>query len=84
MEGWVHLEFTITETGAVADPVVLDNAVTVDSKSRPDDMFNSSALAAIAKWRYRPRIENGVAVDREGVQTIIRYTLVDDEEEANP
>lgn len=84
MEGWVQLEFTITATGAVADPVVVDNGVTLESEEpsagRADDMFNSSALAAIAKWRYSPKIENGVAVERKGVQTIIRYTLVDEDE----
>lgn len=87
MEGWVHLEFTITAEGAVIDPLVLDNAVTVEIEGRPtsrsDDMFNSSALAAIAKWRYTPKVENGAAVEREGVQTIIRYELVDDVEEAS-
>lgn len=79
MEGWVQLEFTITATGAVADPVVVDNGVSLEgeepSAGGPDDMFNSSALAAIAKWRYTPKVDNGVAVERTGVQTIIRYVL---------
>lgn len=85
VEGWVLLEFTITETGAVADPVVLDNSACVPGRvpeeCKPDDIFNSGALAAIAKWRYAPKMENGVPVRREGVQTIIRYTLMDSDDE---
>lgn len=79
MEGWVQLEFTITETGAVADPLVVDNSVCLRGQEpedcKPDDMFNSTALAAIAKWRYTPKLEDGVPVEYKGVQTIIRFTL---------
>ena len=39
-------------------------------------LFRSeAALKSIARWRYNPKIEGGVAVDRVGVQTIIRFTL---------
>ncbi|MGV3590190.1 MAG: TonB family protein [Gammaproteobacteria bacterium] len=81
MEGWVQLEFTITETGAVADPVVVDSAACPNGQGpescRSDDMFKSVALDAIAKWRYAPLIVDGEAVSRPGVQTIIRFALED-------
>ena len=83
MEGWVQLEFTITETGAVADPVVVDSAACPNGQGpescRSDDMFKSTALDAIAKWRYAPLIVDGEAVSRPGVQTIIRFALEDPE-----
>jgi periplasmic protein TonB len=66
LEGWVQVQFTITGTGAVKDAVV------VKSSSK---IFEDAALKSILRWRYNPKIEGGVAVDRVGVQTIIRFTL---------
>jgi len=66
LEGWVQVQFTITGTGSVKDAVV------VKSSSK---VFEEAALKSILRWRYNPKIENGVAVDRVGVQTIIRFTL---------
>jgi protein TonB len=70
IEGWVQVQFTISETGAVLDPVVVD--------ASPKGMFDDAALKAIARWRYNPKIENGVGVQRVGLQTIIRFTLEDE------
>ena len=61
------MQFTITETGTVKDAVVVN--------SDPKDIFDEAALKAIARWRYNPRVEGGVAVQRVGVQTIIRFEL---------
>ena len=66
LEGWVQVQFTITGTGAVKDAVV------VKSSSK---IFEEAAIKSILRWRYNPKIEGGVAVDRVGVQTIIRFTL---------
>lgn len=66
-EGWVQIRFTITETGAVRDPVVVE--------ADPDNVFDEAALRAIARWRYNPRVDGGVAVERVGVETIIRFVL---------
>jgi periplasmic protein TonB len=43
--------------------------------AEPKQMFDEAALKAIARWRYNPRVEGGVAVERVGVQTIIRFQL---------
>jgi len=67
IEGWVKVQFTITPTGTVKDPIVVD--------AEPKQMFDEAALKAIARWRYNPRVEGGVAVERVGVQTIIRFQL---------
>jgi protein TonB len=66
-EGWVQVQFTITPTGTVKDAVVVN--------SDPKNIFDDAALKAIARWRYNPRVEGGVAVERVGVQTIIRFEL---------
>jgi protein TonB len=67
IEGWVQVQFTITATGAVKDAVVV--------ASDPPRLFDEAALRSIARWRYNPKIEGGVAVERIGVQTVIRFML---------
>lgn len=69
IEGWVLVQFTITDTGAVVNPVVVD--------SDPPGIFNRSALRTIVKWKYKPRIVGGKAVERSGVQHLITYELED-------
>jgi protein TonB len=41
----------------------------------PKNIFDDAALKAIARWRYNPKVENGVAVERVGVQTRIVFQL---------
>jgi len=67
IEGWVIVQFTITPTGSVRDPMVVE--------SQPRNVFDDAALKAIARWRYNPKVEGGVAVERVGVRTIIRFVL---------
>ena len=70
LEGWVQVQFTISETGAVIDPIVVD--------SSPKGIFDDAAIKAVSRWRYNPKVEGGVALQRVGVQTIIRFTLEDE------
>ena len=69
LEGWVQVQFTITAIGSVKDAVVVN--------AEPKDVFNDAALKAIARWRYNPKVENGIAVERVGVQTRIVFDLDD-------
>jgi protein TonB len=61
-EGWVKLEFTITERGSVIDPVVLD--------ARPRRTFDRSAVNAIRQWRFQPRMVDGKPVAVRATQLI--------------
>jgi len=67
IEGYVTIQFTITETGSVADAKVVE--------AKPQGMFEEAALKAISKWRYNPKVEDGVAVARKGIQTMLRFQL---------
>ena len=69
IEGWVLVQFTITAAGAVVDPMIVD--------ADPPGIFNRSALRSIVKWKYKPRILNGKAVARPGVQHLITFELED-------
>ena len=62
IEGWVKVEFTITAIGTVKDPRVID--------SEPPRIFNREALRAILKWKFKPRVVDGVAVERPATQII--------------
>ncbi len=67
IEGWVDLEFTISPAGTVQDARVL--------RSNPPAIFDQSALRAVRRWRYNPKIEDGVAVSRQGIKVRLRFEL---------
>ena len=69
IDGWVLVEFTSTEPGAVVNPMVID--------ADPPGRCNRSSLRTIVKWKYKPRIVGGKAVPRSGVQHLITYELED-------
>jgi len=69
IEGWVELEFTISAAGTVKDARV--------SSAKPKGVFDRAALRAIKKWKYNPKIEDGVAVERPGVTVRLRFDLED-------
>ena len=48
---FVILEFTVTPTGEVADPIVVE--------SQPPGTFDRAAVQAVSKWRYEPLYEDG-------------------------
>lgn len=68
IEGWVKIEFTITEVGTVKNPQVVE--------ADPSRVFNRAAIRAILKWKFKPRIVAGVAVARRAMQ-IIDFKLDD-------
>ena len=67
VEGWVELRFTITEMGTVADIVV--------TASVHGTIFNRAAVSAVRKWKYNPKVQGGVAVERPGVRQRIKFEL---------
>ena len=41
----------------------------------PTGIFEDAALRAVRRWRYNPRVENGVAVSRTGIRVRLRFEL---------
>ncbi len=68
-EGWVKVEFTVTELGTVTDVKILD--------SKPRRLFDRAAKRAILKWKFKPRVVDGKPVPRRAVQTI-EFKLAED------
>lgn len=67
--GWVHLEFTVTETGTVEDVRVID--------ADPPSMFNRAAIRAVQKWKYKPMMVGGKPV-RWKTEVVLTFNLEDD------
>ena len=44
----------------------------------PGTVFNRAALRAIRKWKYSPKIEDGVAVERHDVRVKLHFGLEDE------
>jgi periplasmic protein TonB len=62
----VMVEFDVTPEGTVVDPRVLDSS---------NPCFNRAAMRAVQRWRYNPRVIDGVAQPRVGVRTAIDFAL---------
>ena len=62
VEGWVEVDFTVTEQGAVRDIEVVS--------AEPGGVFDAAAVAAVAAWRYRPRVVNGRPVMQRSSVTL--------------
>ncbi len=62
VEGVVTVSFTITKDGQVIDPVVIS--------ANPENIFDSAALKAILKWKFKPKVVDGKPVERQATQEI--------------
>lgn len=67
IEGWVEVGYTIAPSGAVKEAWV--------HRSSPPSIFDRAALTAVKKWKFNPRIENGVAVERPNMATRVVFEL---------
>lgn len=66
LEGYVDLSFTVTEAGTVADPVV---------DFSTSSLFERAAVRAVLKFKYKPRVVDGVPVRVPGVKTRISFKI---------
>ncbi|MGD9387453.1 MAG: energy transducer TonB [Gammaproteobacteria bacterium] len=57
IEGSVKIRLTILPDGSVGDAQVVD--------ADPPRVFNREAIRAVLRWKFKPRIVDGVAVSRE-------------------
>ncbi len=66
IQGWVELDFTVSESGQVRD-------IAVHASSAPG-MFDGAAITALSQWRYKPIMRDGKAVAQRA-RIRIRFTL---------
>lgn len=66
LEGYVDLSFTVTSAGTVENPVV---------DFSTSSLFERAAIRAVLKFKYKPRVVDGVAVNVPNVKTRISFKI---------
>lgn len=65
--GYCIVEYTVTTSGAIRDPKAVD--------CQPSGVFESASLKASLKFKYKPRVVDGEAIEVVGVQNKFTYEL---------
>ncbi len=68
IEGFCTVEYTVTSTGATSNVVVLEDQCT-------SKVFHQASIAAAKRFKYRPRVRDGKAIDVPGVRNKFTYQL---------
>ena len=66
LEGYVIVEFTVTRTGTVRDVTVVEST---------SSLFERAATEAALKFKYKPRVIDGEAVEVPGVRNKITFEI---------
>jgi protein TonB len=66
MEGHVDLSFTVTAAGTVRDPIIMFST---------SSLFERAATRAVLKFKYKPRVVDGIPVDVPNVKTRITFRI---------
>ena len=65
--GYCIVEYTVTTSGAIRDPRPVD--------CQPEGVFESASVKAAEKFKYKPRVVDGQAIEVAGVQNKFTYEL---------
>lgn len=67
ISGYCIVEYTVTTTGAIRDPQAVD--------CQPQGIFESASVKAAEKFKYKPRVVDGNAIEVAGVQNKFTFEL---------
>ena len=70
VEGHCVVEYTVTRQGTIRDPVVVENQCT-------SSLFHRASVQAALKFKYKPRIMDGQAVEVPGVQNKFTFEITE-------
>jgi protein TonB len=70
IEGFCVVQYTVTRNGTIRDPVVIENMCT-------SSLFQNASLQAAHKFKYKPRVIDGQAVEVPGVQNKFTYEITE-------
>ncbi|NND67481.1 MAG: TonB family protein [Halioglobus sp.] len=65
--GYCIVEYTVTTSGAIRDPFAVD--------CQPSGVFEKASVKAATKFKYKPRVVDGEAIEVAGVQNKFTYEL---------
>lgn len=68
VEGFCVVQYTVTRNGTIRDPFVLEDQCT-------STMFHRASVEAALKFKYKPRVIDGQAVEVPGVQNKFTYEI---------
>ena len=68
--GYCIVTYTVTTTGAIRDPYVEN-----ETDCSPKGIFERASLKAALKFKYKPRVVDGQAIEVAGVQNKFTYEL---------
>lgn len=67
ISGYCIVEYTVTASGAIRDPVAVD--------CEPSGVFEKASVKASLKFKYKPRVIDGEPIEVPGVQNKFTYEL---------
>lgn len=70
VEGYCVVQYTVTRQGTTKDPFVVEGQCT-------SSLFHSASVNAALKFKYKPRVIDGVAVEVPGVQNKFTYEITE-------
>jgi len=70
VEGFCVVQYTVTSLGTTKDPIVVESQCT-------SSLFHRASINAALKFKYKPRIIDGEAVEVPGVQNKFTYEITE-------
>ena len=70
VEGFCVVQYTVTNLGTTKDPIVVESQCT-------SSLFHRASINAALKFKYKPRIIDGTAVEVPGVQNKFTYEITE-------
>lgn len=70
IEGFCVVQYTVTKQGTTKDPVVIESQCS-------SSLFHRASVNAALKFKYKPRILDGEAVEVPGVQNKFTYEITE-------
>jgi protein TonB len=70
IEGFCVVQYTVTNLGTIKDPVVVESQCT-------SSLFHRASIQASLKFKYKPRVIDGQAVEVPGVQNKFTYEITE-------
>ena len=70
VEGYCVVQYTVTRQGTIKDPFVVEDQCT-------SSLFHSASVNAAMKFKYKPRVIDGNAVEVPGVQNKFTYEITE-------
>ncbi len=68
VEGFCVVQYTVTRQGTIRDPFVIEDQCT-------SSLFHRASVQAAMKFKYKPRVIDGQAVEVPGVQNKFTYEI---------